>query len=95
MAAACSFNVNCGGDDLTSKESKRKVVYEGDAEVEDGSAKYFRRTNSYWGLSSTGDFMDDNNHQNLRYIETISSGNISGVYTSARLSPLSLILAIA
>ncbi|KAL6333677.1 hypothetical protein AAG906_028863 [Vitis piasezkii] len=87
---ACSFHVNCGGDDLTIKESKRKVFYEGDAEVEGGTAKYFRSKNSYWGLSSTGDFMDDNNDQNMRYIETLSSGNISGVYTTARLSPLSL-----
>lgn len=90
MADACSFHVNCGGDDLTIKESKRKVFYEGDAEVEGGTAKYFRSKNSYWGLSSTGDFMDDNNDQNMRFIETLSSGNISGVYTTARLSPLSL-----
>lgn len=90
MADACSFHVNCGGDDLTIKESKKRVVYEGDAEVEGAAAKYFVKKKGYWGLSSTGDFMDDNNDQNMRYIETLSSGNISGVYTTARLSPLSL-----
>uniref|UniRef100_F6HMD0 non-specific serine/threonine protein kinase n=1 Tax=Vitis vinifera TaxID=29760 RepID=F6HMD0_VITVI len=85
----CSFYINCGGNDLTIKERRGKVVYQGDAKIEGGAANYYT-SNSYWGLSSSGDFMDDNNFQNTRYIETLSSGNISGVYTTARLSPLSL-----
>lgn len=89
MADSCSFHINCGGNDLTLKESRGKVLYEGDAKVEGGAAKYYRG-NSFWGLSSTGDFMDDNNFQNTRYVDTLSSGNISGVYATARLSPLSL-----
>ncbi|KAA8519598.1 hypothetical protein F0562_013957 [Nyssa sinensis] len=86
----CSLHVNCGGEDLTIKESKGEVVYEGDAKVEGGTATNFRSSNSYWGFSSTGDFMDDNNFQNTRFIETVQSPNISALYSTARLSPLSL-----
>ncbi|KAH7839404.1 hypothetical protein Vadar_003718 [Vaccinium darrowii] len=85
----CSLHVNCGGNDLSTREGNEKVVYEGDASVEGGSSKYFR-SNSYWGFSSTGDFMDDNDYQNARFIKAVSSTNISGLYTTARLSPISL-----
>ncbi|PSS04864.1 LRR receptor-like serine/threonine-protein kinase [Actinidia chinensis var. chinensis] len=85
----CSLHVNCGGDDLTTKENNKRVDYEGDAQVEGGTAKYFR-SNSHWGFSSTGDFMDDNDYQNARFIEAVASTNLSELYSSARLSPLSL-----
>ncbi|GMP72074.1 hypothetical protein CsSME_00030238 [Camellia sinensis var. sinensis] len=86
----CSIHVNCGGNDLTMKENNRKVVYEGDAKVEGGAAKYYRSINSYWGFSSTGDFMDDNDYLNARFIKAVSSTNVSELYSTARLSPLSL-----
>ncbi|THF99549.1 hypothetical protein TEA_020288 [Camellia sinensis var. sinensis] len=86
----CSMHVNCGGNDLTMKENNRKVVYEGDAKVEGGAAKYYRSINSYWGFSSTGDFMDDNDYLNARFIKAVSSTNVSELYSTARLSPLSL-----
>lgn len=89
MTDGCSFHVNCGGNDLTIKRSRGTVFYEGDAKVEGGAAKYYSSYN-YWGLSSTGDFMDDNNFQNTRYIDSLSSENISELYTTVRLSPLSL-----
>ena len=89
MADGCSLHVNCGGDDLTTKENNKIVDYEGDAKVEGGTAKYFR-SNSHWGFSSTGDFMDDNDYQNARFIESVASTNVSELYSSARLSPLSL-----
>ncbi|XP_059664601.1 probable LRR receptor-like serine/threonine-protein kinase RFK1 isoform X1 [Cornus florida] len=82
----CSLHVNCGGNDLRN----RTVLYEGDAHVEGGTAKYFRNSNSYWGFSSTGDFLDDDNYQNARYTEVVASTNISEFYRTARLSPLSL-----
>ncbi|XP_058194296.1 probable LRR receptor-like serine/threonine-protein kinase RFK1 isoform X1 [Rhododendron vialii] len=85
----CSLHVNCGGNDLTTREGNEKVVYEGDASVEGGSSKYYR-SNSYWGFSSTGDFMDDSSFQNVRFIKAVSSTNISGLYTTARLAPISL-----
>ncbi|XP_058194283.1 probable LRR receptor-like serine/threonine-protein kinase RFK1 [Rhododendron vialii] len=85
----CSLHVNCGGNDLTTREGNEKVVYEGDASVEGGSSKYYR-SNSYWGFSSTGDFMDDNVFQNVRFVKAVSSTNISELYTTARLAPVSL-----
>lgn len=89
MADGCSLHVNCGGNDFTTREGNEKVVYEGDASVEGGSSKYYR-SNSYWGFSSTGDFMDDNVFQNVRFVKDVSSTNISGLYTTARLAPISL-----
>lgn len=86
----CSLHVNCGGNDFNANEGKRKVLYEGDAGVDGGSARYFPSTSNYWGFSSTGDFMDDNNYQNTRFIATVQSTNLSELYSTARLSPLSL-----
>ncbi|GAB4827148.1 Probable LRR receptor-like serine/threonine-protein kinase RFK1 [Ancistrocladus abbreviatus] len=86
----CSLHVNCGGDDLTVKDKEGTIVYEGDAAVEGGSATYFKNGKSLWGFSSTGDFMDDNDHQNIRFIAKLSSGQIPELYTTARLSPISL-----
>lgn len=89
MADGCSLHVNCGGNDFTVKENNRQLDYEGDAQVEGGSARYFR-SNKYWGFSSTGDFMDDANDQNTRFIESTQSTNLSELYSGARASPLSL-----
>lgn len=73
------------------KRSEGNTWYEGDAEVDGGAAKYFLSdTTPNWGFSSTGDFMDDNDFQNTKYIATLSSSSISDIYTTARLSPLSL-----
>ncbi|KAI5659815.1 hypothetical protein M9H77_28608 [Catharanthus roseus] len=86
----CSVHVNSGGNDFTIKEGNREVLYEGDAAVDGGSARYFKTDNSYWGFSSTGDFLDDDNAQNTRYIANIPSSSLSEIYSTARLSPLSL-----
>ncbi|XP_041023582.1 probable LRR receptor-like serine/threonine-protein kinase RFK1 isoform X1 [Juglans microcarpa x Juglans regia] len=84
------LHINSGGNNVAIKEDKVTVVYEGDADVEGGAAEYFIRDNSYWGFSSTGDFMDDNNYQNTRYTLHLSSANISELYATARVSPMSL-----
>ncbi|VFQ94266.1 unnamed protein product [Cuscuta campestris] len=86
----CSFRVNCGGNRVTANEGNREVDYEGDAGVEGGSAKYFSSSSGNWGFSSTGDFMDDSNDQNTRFIETVRSTGLSELYSNARVSPLSL-----
>lgn len=65
-------------------------MYEGDGEVEGGTAKLFLNQESYWGFSSTGDYMDDNDYQNTRYVATLTSLNISDLYKTARKSPISL-----
>ncbi|XP_009352708.2 probable LRR receptor-like serine/threonine-protein kinase RFK1 isoform X2 [Pyrus x bretschneideri] len=84
------LHVNCGGNDITVKGDKGDIVYEGDGGVEGGSAKYFLNDNYYWGFSSTGDFMDDNDFQNTRYSVSLSSSNLSGLYKTARISPISI-----
>ncbi|XP_015875666.3 probable LRR receptor-like serine/threonine-protein kinase RFK1 isoform X2 [Ziziphus jujuba] len=84
------MHVNSGGNDVTIEENKKRILYEGDGGVEGGSAKYFLNENSNWGFSSTGDFMDDNNFQNARYIATLQSLNVSELYKTARISPISL-----
>ncbi|XAR66614.1 Non-specific serine/threonine protein kinase [Bertholletia excelsa] len=86
----CSMHVNCGGNDLTTNENNKEILYEGDANVEGGAAKYFTNADSHWGFSSTGDFMDDNDYQNLRFIKAVNSTNLPDLYSTARLSPLSL-----
>ncbi|KAJ9567066.1 hypothetical protein OSB04_003032 [Centaurea solstitialis] len=87
----CSLHVNSGGNDLMVRESNGDVLYEGDANVE-GSASRLYISDRIWGFSSTGDFMDDNIFQNTRYIATLdNSTSLSSVYTTARLSPLSLV----
>ncbi|KAK9068831.1 hypothetical protein SSX86_012947 [Deinandra increscens subsp. villosa] len=85
----CSLHVNSGGDDMTVKESNEDVVYEGDANV-NGGASLLYISNRKWGLSSTGDFMDDNIYQNTRYASTSTSLS-SSVYATARLTPISLV----
>ncbi|XP_052183607.1 probable LRR receptor-like serine/threonine-protein kinase RFK1 isoform X3 [Diospyros lotus] len=86
----CSMHVNCGGNALTVKEDNEKVMYEGDAEAEGGTARLFTKIDGHWGFSSTGDFMDDNDNQNARFVKAVSATNISELYTTARLSPISL-----
>ncbi|GJU63577.1 probable LRR receptor-like serine/threonine-protein kinase RFK1 isoform X1, partial [Tanacetum coccineum] len=91
MTDSCSLHVNCGGDDIRIKDSNgQSVLYVGDANVDGGAARLYE-TNQNWGFSSTGDFMDDNIFQNTRYIESLQ-GNTSlpPLYTTARLSPLTL-----
>lgn len=90
MADGCSLHINCGGKDL--KEDNGKVLYEGD-ETADGSAKRYLSPTNQWGFSSTGDYQDDGNDQNKAYVETLRSvplPNIPQMYTTARISPLSL-----
>ena len=90
MTDSNCLHVNSGGMDVAIKENKTNVVYEGDAEVEGGTAKYFINSKSYWGFSSTGDFMNDNDFQNTRYTLSSSLSNISELYATARIAPISL-----
>ncbi|KAL6574133.1 hypothetical protein OROHE_001675 [Orobanche hederae] len=82
----CSLHINCGGDDLNMKEGNRKIIYEGDSGGD--SARYL--SNNYWGFTSTGDFVDEPIYQNSRIVKITPTANVSDLYSSARLSPLSL-----
>ncbi|KAF3513253.1 hypothetical protein F2Q69_00008356 [Brassica cretica] len=84
------LHVNCGGSDLTLKQNKTKILYQGDGEAEGGAAKYYLKRNDYWGFSSTGDYMDDNNFQNTRFTVFVPTSNLSDLYKSARIAPVSL-----
>ncbi|KAB5534213.1 hypothetical protein DKX38_017299 [Salix brachista] len=66
------LHVNSGGKDITINENKTTLSYEGDGQVEGGAAKYFVNDQSFWGFSSTGDFMDDYDYQNTRYTQGLS-----------------------
>ncbi|KAJ9168648.1 hypothetical protein P3X46_020148 [Hevea brasiliensis] len=79
-----SLYINCGGE----KVNVNGKTYEGD--VAGGGAALFYPSNDDWGISSTGDFMDDGDFQNNAYVENSSSLNIDELYRTARLSPLSL-----
>uniref|UniRef100_M4EU51 non-specific serine/threonine protein kinase n=1 Tax=Brassica campestris TaxID=3711 RepID=M4EU51_BRACM len=84
------LNINCGGNDVTVEANNSKIIYEGDGEVEGGAAKYYLNPESYWGFSSTGDYMDDNNFQNTRFTMFVPTSNLSERYKTARIAPTSL-----
>ncbi|XP_076943672.1 putative LRR receptor-like serine/threonine-protein kinase RFK1 [Bidens hawaiensis] len=89
----CSLHVNSGGNDLTVKENNKDVRYEGDASFDVGAGSFHTsRNNNNWGLSSTGDFLDDYIQTNL-YVASLqnnATNNLPSLYTTARLSTLSL-----
>ncbi|KAI7750875.1 hypothetical protein M8C21_000170, partial [Ambrosia artemisiifolia] len=88
----CSLHVNSGGNDLKVKEGNKDVDYEGDASFDGGAGSFHKGRNNDWGLSSTGDFLDDNIQTSL-YVASVqndSTDNLPSLYTTARLSPLSL-----
>lgn len=82
------MHVNCGGEEANINDT----IYESDLENR-GAAMFYSTKN--WALSSTGDFMD-NNDSSDDYIQTNTSTllNVSVIdsqlYTTARASPLSL-----
>ncbi|KAK3431115.1 hypothetical protein EUGRSUZ_E02843 [Eucalyptus grandis] len=84
------LHVNCGGKDATIKESKQKIIYQGDQDEEGGAAKFYLNRNEFWGFSSTGDFIDDNDEQNLRYSVYLLSSNLTVLDSTARTAPISL-----
>lgn len=86
----CSMHVNCGGGDLIVKGTTKDVLYVGDEDVPGGTAMYYINTTGNWGFSSSGDFMDDNDFQNTRFIKDSQSESLSDLYKTARISPLSL-----
>lgn len=71
-------------------ENDENILYIGDADVLGGAAKYFNDYENQWGFSSTGDFMDDDDFQNTRYTKSLPSSNMTELYATARVSPLSL-----
>ncbi|KAG6696135.1 hypothetical protein I3842_09G132300 [Carya illinoinensis] len=81
-----SVHINCGGKAITSGNIK----YEEDQNVA-GPAK-FVLVSENWGISTSGLFWDTNSASNVYIANNVSTlrMNSSELYTSARLSPLSL-----
>ncbi|XP_030972528.1 probable LRR receptor-like serine/threonine-protein kinase At1g07650 isoform X2 [Quercus lobata] len=81
-----SLHINCGGKETTIGRMK----YEGDEDPA-GPAKYFY-VKPNWGFSNTGHFWDIDNTQNDYLANNVSILTMenSQLYTSARLSPLSI-----
>ncbi|KAL9669018.1 hypothetical protein QQ045_006559 [Rhodiola kirilowii] len=84
-----NMHINCGGKNL---RIQGKATFEADDGLAGGAANLYLSSTSAanWGVSSTGDFMDDNNFLNTRYVASHSSPSLSELYTTARISPLSL-----
>ncbi|TXG47710.1 hypothetical protein EZV62_027004 [Acer yangbiense] len=81
-----SFYINCGGQNVKVNGS----TFEGDEGNDGGAATYYLNDNASWGFSSTGDFLDDNDEQNRRYIADSNSSVMSELYKNARIAPISL-----
>ncbi|KAL5577025.1 hypothetical protein UlMin_018724 [Ulmus minor] len=81
-----SLHINCGGKQTTIGN----IMYEGDEDP--GAAAKFVHNSTNWGFSSTGNFWDTNNSANDYITNNVSllRMNNSELYTTARLSPLSL-----
>ncbi|XP_062096121.1 probable LRR receptor-like serine/threonine-protein kinase At1g07650 isoform X3 [Humulus lupulus] len=83
-----SLHINCGGKQTTIGD----IVYEGDEEPVD-VAKFFQNSAATWGFSNTGDLWDFNSTKVTDYIAnnvSVLKMNNSELYTTARISPLSL-----
>ncbi|KAI3465878.1 hypothetical protein Pfo_022541 [Paulownia fortunei] len=84
-----SLHINCGGKEVSITNN---TTYEADLEARGASMFYWRQN---WAFSSTGNFMD-NDLDSDNYIETNAStlynttAPVSELYTTARVSPLSL-----
>ncbi|KAL4308041.1 hypothetical protein GQ457_01G041550 [Hibiscus cannabinus] len=83
-----SLYVNCGGNDVTINGK----TYIGDRTFGTGVGATLYQINDNWGFSSTGDFRDDNDELNSqsRFTRAVRSPNLPELYTTARLSALSL-----
>ncbi|XP_062094610.1 probable leucine-rich repeat receptor-like serine/threonine-protein kinase At3g14840 isoform X2 [Humulus lupulus] len=81
-----SLYINCGGKQTTIGDIK----YEGDQDL--GGAAKFVQNSAIWGFSSTGDFrdIDDTSTDYIANNVSVLKMSNSELYTTARLSPLSL-----
>ncbi|XP_058202436.1 probable LRR receptor-like serine/threonine-protein kinase At1g07650 isoform X7 [Rhododendron vialii] len=79
-----SVHINCGGGEVTIG----KTTYEADESP--GDAAKFVHQVSHWGFSSTGRVWDFNKTEYIARNVSALKMNYSQLYTTARLSPLSL-----
>ena len=75
--------INCGGKGLSVEDKSYK------ADLDSGGPTRFLLTDSQWGFSNTGHFLDDSKRDSY-IVGSASPVNSSELYTSARASALSL-----
>ncbi|CAA6665682.1 unnamed protein product [Spirodela intermedia] len=80
-----NFFINCGGKKVTLGGNE----YEIDSSLE-GASKYFHSSSGKWAYSSTGDFIGGSRASYVAENASILTMPNAELYTSARLSPLSL-----
>nr|TKS11393.1 putative LRR receptor-like serine/threonine-protein kinase [Populus alba] len=86
-----SLHINCGGNEITVDGN---TTYQDDKEPR-GASMFYSHPSQEWAFSSTGNFMDDDSEAdaytktNKSAISNVSA-TIAQLYTTARVSPLSL-----
>ncbi|KAJ4894860.1 putative LRR receptor-like serine/threonine-protein kinase [Raphanus sativus] len=85
-----SLHINCGGGTVQIKTSSGKITYQADNSTADAATNHHLKN---WGISNTGDFIDDPNHDDTYIISTslTPSGDYPDLYKTARRSALSLV----
>jgi len=84
--------INCGGGEV---KVDKEITYQADDEPK-GASMYVLGANKRWALSSTGNFMDNDDDadeytvQNTSRLSVNASSPSFGLYRTARVSPLSL-----
>ncbi|XP_013723772.2 probable LRR receptor-like serine/threonine-protein kinase At1g29720 isoform X1 [Brassica napus] len=84
------LHINCGGDSIVTTNSSYKITYEADNNITKAATNQHIKN---WGISNTGDFMDDDINDDAYTISTTSMtplGDSHGLYKTARRSALSL-----
>lgn len=71
---------------MTVKDGNRRAIYEGDI----GSDPAGFLSDNYWGFVNTGAFLDGTNSESSRVVRPTTNTSLPDLYTTARLSPLSL-----
>ncbi|XP_033132855.1 probable LRR receptor-like serine/threonine-protein kinase At1g29720 isoform X3 [Brassica rapa] len=86
-----SLHINCGGETVTVTNSIGKITYQADNidQVKAATNQHFKN----WGISNTGDFMDDNIDDDTYIVSTSLTlpGDSPDLYKTARRSALSLV----
>lgn len=91
MTGYHSLHINCGGESVNISDNSENYFYERDEDAGSASRYYVSETN--WGYSSAGNYMD-NDKKSQKY--TISnSSDLSmdhpELYVTARIAPVSLV----
>ncbi|WZZ71830.1 hypothetical protein YC2023_083200 [Brassica napus] len=84
------LHINCGGDKIVITNSSYETTYEADNNDTTSSSSHLYKN---WGISNTGDFLDDDKDDDTFIITTRSTlyGDYSELYKTARRSALSLV----